>query len=127
MSAIIAPGAPIRQLDLKPQPDQQITTADAADPERLSRVIQSILRNVATLRRRWAPAFIDYRDITVDATGTARFAFPHGFGQAVNYWPVKWSGAAAPNLRVDATSDANTLYLTSTSAGLVTVRVEIAG
>lgn len=127
MSAVAPTGGQIRQLDAPTQPDQNVSVDDVADPPTLARLFMTALRDIAKLKRRWSPDFIDFRDVTVDATGTARFVFPHGFGTAVNYWPVKWSGATAPCLRVDAASDYRTLVLTSTVAGLVTIRVERAG
>jgi hypothetical protein len=127
MSAYIPNGGPMRQLDKPAEPDEQFTVEHAQDPRRLAEVVMRILRDLASLRRRWWPEHIDYRDKVVDGTGTTFYRFPHGFGGRVNYWPVRWSGAAAPNLVYSSTSDDDTLVLTSTSAGTVTLRVEAAG
>ena len=129
MSAIAPAGGQIRQLDAPSQPDTQVTTTDVADPPTLARIIQRALNDIAKLKRRWAPDFIDFRDIFVDGTGTTKYRLPHKFGTAVNYWTVKWVGlgTVAPSLSFDATSDADTLVLVSNFPGIVTIRVERAG
>lgn len=126
MSAVIDSSG-VRRLDKPAEPDEQFTERHAQDPKRISEVIMRLLRDVAALRRRWWPQCIDYRDKTVDATGTTLYRFPHNFGGRVNFWIVRWSGAAAPNLRYSTSSDDNTLVLTSTVAGTATIRVEQAG
>lgn len=127
MSAIAPSGGKLRQLDAPTQPDQQVTAADAADPTVLSRFLMVILRDIAKLKRRWAPNFIDFRDVVVDGTGTTKYRFPHGFNSTVNYWSLKWVGGVGPSLAFDSSSDANTLVLVSNFAGTVSIRIEAAG
>lgn len=128
MSAIVPAVGPLRTLDQPAEPDEQITPDQVEDTSRMARLLMRIVRDVARLRRRWAPRFIEFEGRVVDATGTTAYRFAHGFGNArVRYWVVQWSGAAAHNLRYSTASDANTLVLTSTSAGTATVRVEEGG
>jgi hypothetical protein len=127
MSSVVGNDGRARQLDRPTEPGEQFTAELAADPRRLSEVIMRLLRDVATLKRRWWPEQVDFRDRVVDATGTTLYRLSHGLGGRVNYWIVRWSGAAAPNLVWNAASDDATLVLTSTSAGTATIRVELAG
>lgn len=128
MSAAVFPAnGPVRQLDSSLGPEETVRPDQAVDPVQVARLLMRILRSIALLKRIWNPMRIDFEDIVVDATGTKKFRFEHKFGSRVRYWAVEWSGAAAPNLRKDAATDANTLVLTSTSAGTVTIRVEESG
>lgn len=127
MSAIVPAQGPLRQLDGKSEPDEQVTEDVVSDPHRLSRLLMRMMKDVAVLKRRWWPRRLDFEGIAVDATGTVPFRLPHGFGGAVRYWVVSWTGAAAANLLLGAASDGNTLVLFSTVAGTATVRVEEAG
>ena len=128
MSAIIPRSGPVRQLDRKAEPDEQVTTEQAKDPERVSRLLMSILRDLAQLKRRWAPRRIDFEDRTVDATGTALHRFSHNFAGRVRWWVVDWQASSgAPSLRRHASSDENTLVLVSSVAGTASIRVEEAG
>lgn len=128
MSAVVPLGAKVRQLDRTPEPDEQVTPEQMTDTSRLARLLMRILRDVARLKRRWWPEYIDHRDRVVDGTGTTVYRFPHGFGGRVNWWPIDWTdGAAGPSLVRDASSDENTLVLVSHVAGTVTIRVEAAG
>lgn len=128
MSAIIPRNGPVRQLDRKAEPDEQITPEQAKDPERVSRLFMSILRDLATLKRRWAPRRIDFEDRAVDATGTTLYQFTHNFAGRVRWLIVDWQASSgAPSLRRHSSSDGNTLVLVSSVAGTVTVRVEEAG
>jgi hypothetical protein len=115
------------QLDRRAEPDEQVTDEDAKDAGRLARVLMRLLRDVAILRRRWAPRRVDFEDVEVDATATVFYRFPHDFNGRVRWWVVDWSGGAAPSLLRDGRSDQNALVLVSTSAGTATIRVEEAG
>lgn len=95
----------------------------------MSRIVQGLLNDVATLKRAWTPRRIDFEDVAVDGTGSTLYRFPHGFGGRVRWWVVDWSGAAsvAGLMRDEDATDDNTLVLVSWIAGTVTVRVEEAG
>lgn len=127
MSAVVDVDGRVRQLDKSAEPAEQFTPDLATDKRRLSEVVMRLLRDIATLKRRWWPEYMDFRDRAVDATGTTFYRLRHGFGGRVNFWVVRWVGVAAPNLVYDATSDNDTLVLTSTSEGTATIRVEAAG
>lgn len=138
-SAAIVPlaPAPLRQLDGKREPDELITPERLDDKPRVARWLTQLLRDVESLKRRWAPRRIDHEDRKVDATGgdglnATKFRFAHGFGGRVRWWVTDWQGVAAPALVLDtATSgtgtDANTLVLRSYVTGTVTIRIEEAG
>ena len=128
MSAIIPRSGPVRQLDRKAEPDEQVTTEQAKDPERVSRLLMRILRDLAQLKRRWAPRRIDFEDRTVDATGTTLHQFTHNFAGRVRWWAVDWQASSgAPSLRRHVSSNENTLVLVSSVSGTATIRVEEAG
>lgn len=128
MSAIVsALTGKIRQLDGRAAPEDVLTAKDVSDPEKLARLLGKVISDVAALRRRFAPRRLDFQDLTLDATGTAKFRLEHRFGGAVRYWVVGWNGAAAPNIRQHADTTNDVLVITSTSAGTATVRVEEAG
>jgi hypothetical protein len=128
MSANIPKNGRPRQLDRAGDAEEQITPEQAQDFERLSRLLTGILKDIASLKRRFWPQRIDFEDIDIDNTGTTLYRFPHGLGGPVRWWPVDWAGAAAgPQLVRDASTDANTLVLVSYEAGTLTLRVEEAG
>lgn len=129
MSAKVFTDGKIVQLDGRAEPDEVVTEQDVQDAPKLSKLLIRILREVAALRRLWSvrKQHLDFHDVVLDATGTTLYRFPHRFNGLALGYVVRWSGAAAPNIRVDATTDSNTLVLTSTSAGTATIRVEEAG
>jgi len=128
MSSNVPVNGVVRALAKPVEPSEEVTAEQASDAPRAARLFMRLLRDIATLRRRWSPLRVDHEDRVVDATGTTLIRFPHELGtSSVRYWAVRWSGATAPCLRVDASSDARTLVLTSTVAGTVTLRIEEAG
>lgn len=128
MSAVFPLNGPLRQLDRRAEARDQLPEAEVTEPARLARKLTEYDRRIATEERRWKPMFFDFEDRTVDASGTTKYRFEHRFGGRVRYWAVEWSGGTdAPNLLKHADTDTNTLVLTSTVAGVVTLRVEKAG
>ena len=128
MSAIIPLNGKVRQLDRRAEPDELVTEDQARDPKRVARLLAQLLRDVASLKRRFWARHIDFEDRTVDATGTTPYRFPHGFNGRVRWSVVDWVSASdGPRMARDTTSDANTLVLVSYEAGTVTIRVEEAG
>jgi hypothetical protein len=129
MSAIIPQSGKARQLDRRPEPDEQITEEHAKDPARVARLLMRILRDIAQLKRRWWPRRVDHEDRVVDDSGAAKHRFPHGFNGRVRWWVVDWVGEAGDNhsLQRHSDTDENTLVLTSRAAGMVTLRIEVAG
>lgn len=123
MSTNITPENKVRQLDRRAEPDEQVTEEDVKDPPRMVRLLMRILRDIATLKRRWAPRRIDFEGIV--ANGTHRLE--HGFGGPVRWWVVEWDGAAAAHFYKDTSSTNDTLALVSTVAGNAIIRVEESG
>jgi hypothetical protein len=126
-AAIVNAVDTVRALDRRAEPNEEVTPEQAKDPERLSRLLMRVLRDIAALMRRWSPRRIDHEDRDVDASGTTLHRFPHGFGGRVRWCVVDWEGAAAPALSKDASSDESTLVLVSYESGTVTIRIEEAG
>lgn len=128
MSANIKASGDVRQLDAAREPDEVIDDVDVADHGILSRLLTRVLREVATLKRTWTPARIDFEDVTVDATGTTTYTLRHGLNGRVRFWVVDWSSTSAgAALARHADTDANTLVLVSYVAGTATIRVEASG
>ena len=129
MSSIVVPrvGKP-RRLDRAPTPDEQVTEEQAKDVPRVARLLTSLLRDVAALKRRWAPRVIDFEGFDFDDGGVTVYRFPHGLRSHVRFWVVDWTGATGgPQLVRHASTDVNTLCLVSHEAGTATIRVEEAG
>lgn len=117
-----------RKLDKSPDSREQFSADDLDDKERLARRLTAMLRRLLGLEARWRPSAITFEKKVVDATGTTKYRFTHNFGAIdVRYWAVGWNGSTAACLRPHADSDTNTLVLTSTVAGTVTLRVEEPG
>lgn len=132
MSAIVPAHGPIRQLDTRPEPDEQITEDQAGDVSRLARLLTRLLRDVAELRRRWFPRRIDYEGIvSVGSSGTPEtHQFPHSFGGQVRWWIVDCDGVGSVTLPLvmrTNTSDKNTLSLAFYFPGNFAIRIEESG
>lgn len=118
----------IRQLDGLAGPDEQVTPDQIEDKERAARLLMQILKDVASLKRRFWPKRMTFESKAVDATGTTKYRFKHGINARVRWWPVDWSGASAgPQLARHEDSDSNTLVLVSYASGTVALRIEEAG
>lgn len=128
MSTVYPKNGKARQLDQLAQPDEQVTEEQVQDPRRLSRLLMSLVRDVARAKRRWWPRFVEHEDRTVDATGTTLHRFAHRLDSRVRWWPVDWTGATAgPRLVRHSSSDKDTLVLVSYTSGTLTLRIEEAG
>ncbi|MGL4444257.1 MAG: hypothetical protein ACRCU1_11565 [Alsobacter sp.] len=128
MSAVIPRNANTRQLDRQAEPAEQVRPEDVQDPTRLARVVMRLLRDVAVLKRRFWPEFLEHEDVVFDGTGTTVYRLPHGFSQRVRWWVTDWSGATAgPRLVRHASADLSTLALVSYTAGTGTIRITGAG
>lgn len=115
-----------RQLDGRPQPDEVVAEEDVADPSKLARLLTRILRELTTLRRRWAPRSITYTNVPFGSSGTLRFV--HKFGGSVNWQVVGWRDASDRPHLIEATgTDKNTLALVSGAAGTADLFVEERG
>lgn len=128
MSVVVPLNGNVRQTDRPAEPDERVTEEQLREPSRVSRLLMWLLKEVSTLRRRWAPRIVDHEDRTVDNTGTTAYRFPHNFNTRVRWYVIDWSGATAgPRLVRSSSSDANTLVLVSYTSGVATIRIEEAG
>lgn len=138
MSANVDSGGIVRQLDRRPEPDETITEEKVKDSRSLARFLLRLFRDVARLKRRWAPRHLDFEDVAVDDSGTNTYRFAHNFGGRVRFWPVDVTsltpvsfglGTAAlpPVLVQHSDSDENTLVLVSYVEAVLSLRVEEAG
>lgn len=123
----IADADGVRSLTRAVEPPEEVTDTNVRDPRWMVRFAMRVLRDLAALRRRFAPRRIDFEDRVI-GTGTYEH-FPHGFGGRVRWWVVDVQGSFAELVRLDpdTESDENTLVLYSGQATLVTVRVEEVG
>lgn len=126
MSARIDRAGNVFRLDRQAEPDEVVSEEDARDPSKLSRLLMRLLKDVAGLRRRFAPRHLDFEDREVDATGVTKYRFPHNFNAPARWWVVRVSGGT-PALYEHPDTDLRTLVLLSDAAVTVTVRVEEAG
>ncbi len=127
MSANVPAQGPIQQLEREPQTTTPISEDDVRDVPVLTRLLLSLMRDVSRLRGLWRPRRLDFEGRALLADGTTQTRLEHRFDGRARYWVVEWDGAAAPNIRAHANTDLNTLVITSTSAGVATIRVEESG
>jgi hypothetical protein len=127
-SAVINSDGDVRQLDTRAGEPIVITSEDVKDDEKLARLLQDALRELAALRRRFAPRMIEFEDQAVTAGQALRVT--HNFGGRVRYWPVDWRPTTpgdAPLFDKSTSTDEDTLVLTVGNAGTVTILVREAG
>lgn len=123
-------GSTVTQVDRPAQPELVVTEEDVKDASKLARLVAGIAKDVAALKRRFAPRRIDFEDRAVTSSGTVKYQFHHGFGGRVRWWVVDWQPSSlgdVPSFQRHSSSDANTLVLLSSTNGTATVRVEEAG
>jgi hypothetical protein len=129
-SAIVQSDGLVRQLDARAGEPIVVTSEDVKDVEKLARMLQDTRRELAELRRRWAPRELYFRDQAVTATNTTKIRLTHNFNGKVNWAVVRWDGSAAGSsygIDEHADTDANTLVVVSSVAGTATIRVWEAG
>jgi hypothetical protein len=128
MAATVPASGVVRQLDRPASPDEVMSEVDAQNAVKLARVLLRILKDVATLKRRWWPDRIDFEDFPVSTAG-ATVTLNHGLGGRVRWWLVDWesSGTTAPILKRTSATTNDSLVLASYVAGTATIRVEAAG
>lgn len=128
MSARIDQAGKVYQLDRQAEPDEAFSEEDAKDAKKLSRVVFYLLRDVATLKRRFWPKTIDFEDREVLSGDALRLT--HKLGARVRWWVVDWQPTAPTDSPVFERSSATTLdvlVLDVGNPGTVTIRVEVAG
>ena len=102
-----------------------VTSAEVQDPEKLARMLQTALRELAELRREWRPRVRYWRDVTVDGTAATQCRFEHNLGGRVNWHAV--GAESTVDLWQHEDTDDNVLILVSNAPATVTVRIEEAG
>jgi hypothetical protein len=133
MAAIVGSDGTVRQLDGRAEPEVVVQEADVQDATKLARMLAWLLREVATLRRRFYPRRIDFEDVvsTGSAGSPATIRLEHGFGGRVRWWVVDVTAPgviAVPYIYNDTTqTDANTLVLKVYYPSTITIRIEEVG
>lgn len=124
MAALVDSDGNARPLDGKAPARATFTAEDAKDPEKVARLIAGLLDDVAELRRRYAPRWVDFEDVAVSSGGST-LTLEHGFGGRVRWWIVDCSSNVTVASKSTATTD-DTLVLSMTTAadGTATIRVE---
>lgn len=127
----------VRPLEKKVEPEEAVTAEDVKDPQKLSQLLQRLLKRQTELERRWSPRRIDFENIESDgSSGTPyQVRLAHMFDGPVRWWAVNKNGtdfsdADAIREAVDASgalSDRNTLVLNIFHIVELTIRVEEAG
>jgi hypothetical protein len=128
MSARVDRAGNVVQLDRKLEMDERVTEEDAKDAAKLARLLMRLLRDVATLKRRFRPKAIDFEDRAV-ISGTP-LRLPHGFNGRARWWVTDWDPTTpgdAALFEKSSSSDLKTLVLDVGNSGTVTIRVELAG
>lgn len=128
MSARITSSGKVYQLDRAAEPEEVVTEADAKDTTKLSRLLMRILKDVATLKRRFVPRRIDFEDREVLSGDIIRL--DHDFRSRVRWWVVDWDADTPGDIDLfvwQSTSTTRTLVLLASNSGTVTIRVEEAG
>lgn len=126
-SARIDSAGKVTTLDGKAEPDEVITEADVQDPAKLARRLGAMAKDLAMLRRAWAPRRLDFDEQTITAAGNT-ISLEHGFGGRVRWWVVSSTTESLAGENATLTT-ANTLVLNASSLvdGTCTIRVEEAG
>ncbi len=109
-------------------PRETVTDEDAKDPKALAAILTRVLATQNDLLRRIGKPSVDFEDVPVTGTG-ALIQLEHRLGARVRWLVVDWSSTAGgqpPVFEKDPSTTANLLVLSSTEAGTVTIRVEVA-
>lgn len=115
-------------LDRPPQLDERVTEDDVKDASKLARLLMRVLKDIATLKRRFVPRRIDFEDRAV--LGGGKLRLNHGWGGRVRWWVVDWvptSPTDSPVFERTTATDSKTLVLSVGNPGTVTIRVEESG
>jgi hypothetical protein len=127
MPARIDRAGKVHQLDRPAEPDELVTEEDVKDAPKLARILVRILKDIATIKRRFWPRRTDFEDREVTSGDTLRL--PHNFNARVRWWVVDWiptTPGDVPVFERSATTTTRVLALDVGNSGLVSVRVEVA-
>lgn len=132
MSAVVEPDGTVRQLDRRPEPDENVTEQSVTSPGLLAKFLLRLFREVSRLKRRWAPKYLDFRGIVSGGTAMtpALVSLDHNFGAPVVWWIVRVQGLGTGSLKfaeeLDTSTD-NRLELSVNFEATLTIRVQEAG
>lgn len=128
MAARIARSGRVYQLDRPAEPTELVSEEDAKDTAKLARLLIRILSDLASIKRRFFPRWVDFEDRDVVSGDVMRLT--HDFGGRVRYWVVDWRPATPGDVAAfdrNEDTDEKTLLLNVGNTGMVTMRVEAAG
>lgn len=128
-AARVTSAGKVYPLDGRTEPDEVVTAEDAQDSSKVARLLCRLLKEIATLKRQWAPRRIDFEGVVCGTIGQSTAVLQHGFGSAVRWWVVGWTGATGVAALVELASGttSTTIQFQSYTAGTATIRVEEAG
>jgi hypothetical protein len=127
MPARIDRAGKVFQLDRPAEPDEIVTEEDARDPAKVARILVRVLKDLATVGRRYWPRRYDFEDRAVTSGDTLRL--PHHFDARVRWWVIDWQPTTPGDVPVferAASTTNKVLALAVGNSGLVSVRVEVA-
>lgn len=132
MSAVVEADGTVRQLDRRPEPDENVTEQSVRNPLLLTRFILRLFRDVSTMKRKWMPRHIDFRGVvsTASALSPETVYLDHNLGGPVVWWFVRVQDIGTGSLKLaEETTETteNRLALKFFFDATVTVRVEEAG
>jgi len=115
-------------LDRPSEPDERVTEEDVKDADKLARLLMRLLKDVASIKRRFFPRRVDFEDRAVTSGDALRL--PHGFRARVRWWVVDWvptTPGDVPLFEKSTATDLRTLVLDVGNSGVVSVRIEASG
>lgn len=125
-AAIVRPEGPPRSLVSTSEPNEEVTERQLGEPGYTVRLLMRILREIAALRRRYAPGRIDFEDVVLTSGTYTRLS--HNFGGRVRWWVTDIYVTVPIVVRSNIEeTDQNTLVLYSGATCVCTIRVEEAG
>lgn len=127
MSAYFAADGTVTQLDGKAEPTDTVTNDDLKDASKITRLITSMLKDLAALKRRFAP---DHNDFDIVSTGTSITPFlkslNHGYKGRVRTWIVSQETPGSISSSGPALNN-GTVTVAIWFSGKLTIRVEEGG
>ena len=138
MSANVDKDGNVRQLDRRPEPDENVTELAVKEPSKLARFLLRLFRDVSTLKRRWAPRHIDFEKVVdVSVVSPQVLILSHGLDGPVRWWVVRATNATTlasglgssviPLVVETPSSTENVLFLQVYYSATITIRVEESG
>jgi hypothetical protein len=123
-AAVVDANGKVRALVVSAEPHVHVTEEQVKDTPTLARMMASVIREIMAIGRRPCPRRIDHEDVSVNGDGVTQYLLPHGFGGRVRWWVTDCTTSNGGMIRDASASTDDVLVLLSTTAGVVTVRVE---